>query len=96
MVDVLDVVFAMLIGSAGTYAVVHWDERRLPPDPLARAWPPSTKLAAAVAFGPLALPVHFWRTRRTLLGTLIGVGFTLLVFAADAAASELLHLAAGG
>lgn len=94
MVDVLDVVIAMLVGSAGTWLVVTWDERRLSADRLDRAWPTSTKLAAALGFGPLALPVHFWRTRRTVLGTLLGVLAMGLVFALHAGASTLLHLAA--
>lgn len=94
MVDVLDVVISILVGSVGTWLVVTWDERRLPEDLLARAWPPSSKLAGALAFGPLALPVHYWRTRRTLLGTLLGFIALALVLAVDAGASALLHLAA--
>lgn len=91
MADVLDVIFSMLVGSVGTILFVAWDERRLSPEQLDRAWPLSTRLAAAVAFGPLCIPVHFWRTRRTFLDTMVGVTVMLLFFAVIAGISALLE-----
>jgi hypothetical protein len=91
MTDVLDLVVSLLVGTVGTVLFVAWDERRLSPEAYERAWPLSTRLAAALAFGPFALPVHFYRTRRTVRGTLAGVGATLAFLAAIVAVSFTLH-----
>lgn len=57
------------------------DERRLSEDALERAWPVSSRDAAILGFGPLAVPFHFARTRghfRSLRGALgIPLGFLL-------------------
>ncbi len=95
MADVLDVALSMLVGTLGTILLVAWDERRLDEAAQDRAWPLSTRLAAALAFGPLCLPVHFWRTRRTLVGTLLGFGALALLVAIVALLSEGLHAVLG-
>lgn len=92
MADVLDVILSMLVGTVGTILFVAWDERRLPPDARERAWPISTRLSAALAFGPFCLPVHFFRTRRSLWGTLLGFVVTALLLATVAALSALVHV----
>lgn len=60
---------------------VRLDERRLSAERLERAWPPSSRDAAVLGFGPLALPFHFARTRghfRSLRGVAgIPLGFLL-------------------
>jgi hypothetical protein len=57
------------------FAVLRRDERRLTPAELERAWLPATRLAAGVYFGILCLPVHFWKTRRSWKGLLMGVAW---------------------
>ena len=74
-------VLSWIVTTALLFAVVILDERRLPPEQLERAWPPSSRTAALVAFGILALPIHFMRTRgnlRSLRGALgVAWGFVL-------------------
>jgi hypothetical protein len=90
--DVLDVALSMLIGTVGTILFVGWDERRLPPEAQERAWPLSTRLAAGLAFGPLSIPVHFFRTRRTVRGTLAGIAIAILFVIGIGLVSEVIDL----
>jgi hypothetical protein len=53
--------------------VIRKDLARLAPLPLSRAWNDASLWSAVVAFGPLSLIVHFTRTRRSLLGLLLGL-----------------------
>jgi hypothetical protein len=68
---------AMTVAWATKYlaiqGILSWDERRLPPQQLARAWPPATRLVCAVYFQELGLPIHFFRTRRSVWGVLLGL-----------------------
>lgn len=68
---------AQLLSAAGTLAVVTWDERRLAPQLAERAWNDASRWSACVVFAVLAVPVHFLRTRRSLLGLALGVGWTV-------------------
>ena len=95
MLDVLEVALSMLVGTVGTILIVAWDERRLGPEARDRAWPIATRLSAAFAFGPLALPVHFFRTRRSVLGTLLGVFVAAAVVLVIEGLSLALHALAG-
>ena len=76
--EVVELVLSWVVTNALTFLVVIVDERKiLREDALERAWPPSSRDAAIVAFGILALPVHFIKTRghfRSLRGLL---GFPL-------------------
>ena len=58
--------------------IVRRDMRRLPPAQLARAWNDATIWSAVVAFGPVALVVHFTKTRRSLLGFVLGVAWAVI------------------
>lgn len=68
-----------------TFIAVTVDERFLREDRLERAWLPSSRNAAILAFGPLAIPVHFAKTRgsfaslRGVLGIVLGLGLGVLV-----------------
>jgi hypothetical protein len=90
--EVIELVLSWLVTNALTFTVVILDERKwLDEAQLERAWPPSSRDAAIVAFGVLALPVHFIKTRghfRSLrgvlgipLGLLLGLAAVLLVAA---------------
>ena len=77
-----------VLTTAMCFVVVIWDERRLPPERLARAWPAVSRDAAIVAFSQIAVVVHFWKTRRWsvvgfLLGLLAAVVATLPTLALD-------------
>ncbi|HEV8550731.1 MAG TPA: hypothetical protein VGQ57_16915, partial [Polyangiaceae bacterium] len=55
--------------------IVRRDVKRLRPRELARAWPEPSLWSAVVGFSPLCIPIHFLRTRRSLLGALLGVAW---------------------
>jgi hypothetical protein len=65
MRDVAEIIVPWVFVTLGLFALLDWDESRLPPEQLERAWPPATRTLALVYFGLLSLPIHYWRTRRT-------------------------------
>lgn len=77
MEEVLEYVVSLVFWTASVFFVVWNDERNLTQGEADRAWPKVSRLAAVVAFGPLCLPVHFWRTRRSFLGAFIGVSYVI-------------------
>ncbi len=96
MMDVLEILVSWAVTTAFMFAVVILDERRMDQrdDPrLERAWPPSSRASAIVGFGVLALPLHFLRTRRSLVGLLLAIGFTALALAVEAIALAALDVA---
>ena len=66
------------------FFIVLRDERALPPERLERAWPPTTRNLALVVLGVFALPFHYVRTRRSVLGFLVGLGLAVAVTAVNA------------
>jgi purine-cytosine permease-like protein len=80
-VEVVAFALQLALTIALTAGVVRRDERRLPPERLARAWNVASFCSAVVAFGPLCIPVHFVRTRRNLIGVLLGLLWTAIVLA---------------
>lgn len=94
--EVVLLVLSWLVTTALTYVVVLLDERWMSEGKLERAWPPSSRDAAIVAFGLLALPVHFVRTRmnlrsaRGVLGSLLGLLMGVVAFVAVALVAELV------
>jgi hypothetical protein len=93
--EILVVALSLTLNALLPYLIVRRDLRRLSGERLARAWTDASFLSAVVAFGPLALPVHFSKTRRSLLGFGLGVGLGVLSLAAQAAAVALLSAACG-
>jgi hypothetical protein len=73
MLDVVAVVLQLALGIAVPAWLLRFDEHRLSPAMLERAWPRASFWSAVVAFGPLCLPVHFVRTRRSVVGLLLGL-----------------------
>jgi hypothetical protein len=76
--------------------VVRRDLERLGAEQLERAWTDVTVLAACVLCGPLCLPIHFAKTRRSIAGFAVGVLWTVAVLAVavgvELAVGELLTL----
>lgn len=75
MSEVISVAAQIALGIALPIWVIRRDLRGLPAERLARAWLDSTVWSAVVAFGPLALIVHFTRTRRSVLGFVLGLAW---------------------
>jgi hypothetical protein len=81
MRDVLLLTLQLLLGVIVPALVVRRDLRRLPPPLLARAWPDASVWSAAYLVSALAVIVHFTRTRRSLVGFLLGLGWCAVAFA---------------
>jgi hypothetical protein len=79
--EVAGMVISWALTTAALFAIVLFDERRMRPEHLERAWPPSSRNAALVVFGVLAIPIHFIRTRRSLAGVALGIGAFALCIA---------------
>ncbi len=73
MSEVLLFALNMALGIAVPANIVRYDIKRLRAEYLARAWPDASLWSAVVVFGPLCLPVHFIRTRRSWAGLGLGV-----------------------
>lgn len=92
--ETIELVVSWATSTALTFAVVLFDERGLDGERLARAWPPSSRDAAIVMFGPLALPLHFARTRGEL-GSARGLVRVVIGLAAGLALAFGVALVAG-
>jgi hypothetical protein len=88
MRDVAEILVPWAVVTLALFAFLDWDESRLTPDQRGRAWPPATRTLAVVYFGVLAVPVHFWRTRRTEAGVSEGIDRGLVAFGLYSAAAE--------
>lgn len=94
--NVVVLLLSWVLTTGLSWIAVRLDERRLSEEDLERAWPPSSRDAAILGFGPLAVPFHFARTRghfRSLRGVAwIPLGFLLgcVVVAVVLLASGLL------
>jgi hypothetical protein len=72
--DVLLFSLSFALGILVPAYVVRQDMKQLSAEQRARSWPDSSYWAAVVVFGPLCLPVHFIKTRRTWLSVLLALG----------------------
>jgi hypothetical protein len=78
--EVLLFLLSFILSRAVPAAILRFDLQQLRGEMLARAWPDSSLWSAVGGFGPLCVPIHFVRTRRSLVGLLLG-GFWLLCVA---------------
>ncbi len=92
MRDVAEILVSWAVTTWAVFTLVRRDERKLSEAELARAWPDASRLSAIVVFGVFSVPVHFWRTRRSAWGLLVGLGWGLAVFALGQAAAEAIEL----
>ena len=90
MSEVLLLALSFVLNAALPYLIVRYDLKRLSPERLARAWPDASVLSAVYAFGPLCLPVHFTKTRRSWLGFGLGLGVCALTVLGQALIIEAL------
>ena len=82
MHDVLLFSLQLVLGIVVPAAVVRRDVRRLTPRERARAWPDASVWVAVALVSVIAVPLHFFRTRRTLAGVGLGLGWFLATYAA--------------
>jgi hypothetical protein len=92
--EFVDYVVSLAVGIGGSAAIVLRDERRLTPEQLARAWPPTSRNVALYAFSPFCVAVHFVRTRRSWIGFFWGVLWVAVIVGADNALEVVAEHAA--
>jgi hypothetical protein len=78
--DVLLFSLQLALQIAVPWWVVRRDLRRLSEERLARAWNDASFWISIVMFGPLCLPFHFAKTRRSLWGGVIGIAWMIGAF----------------
>lgn len=91
----VDLLLQLALGIALTAWVVRRDMRRGGPERLARSWNVASFWSAVVVFQPLAILVHFVRTRRSALGVFLGIVWTAFVVLTLSAVSGALEWIAG-
>jgi hypothetical protein len=73
MTEVIELVVSAALQIYLTFWLIRRDERRLTGLEAARTFLPATFWVAVVVFGPLSIPIHFVRTRRSLSGLMLGL-----------------------
>jgi len=89
--ELVEIVASWVVTLPAVIAIIVGDERRLRGEELGRAWPPSSRDAAIfglwnMGVHPLCVLVHFARTRRSVRGVLLGLGWLAAVVAAGVGA----------
>lgn len=79
---VLLVSIELALGILVPWSIVRRDLKKLEGERLARAWNDASFWSAIVLFGPLSLPFHFTKTRRSLLGFVLGLVWMVAAFLA--------------
>jgi len=69
--------------------VIRRDLSQLSSEQLAQAWNDASLWSAVVTFGPLSMIVHFARTRRSVLGLALGLGWAVVGLLASALVGAL-------
>lgn len=87
------------------WLAIRLDERRLDETRIAKAWNPASRTSAVLLFGPLAVVLHFARTRgsfrdlegfgRKIGGLLLGVAAAVLALGAASLVVSALAWALG-
>ncbi|MFO0571678.1 MAG: hypothetical protein U0263_38980 [Polyangiaceae bacterium] len=77
----------LALGILVPWWIVRRDMRKIPETELDRAWTDPSFWSAIVLFGPLCLPFHYVKTRRSLLGLGLGVVWTFAALAVISAIS---------
>ena len=72
----------LALGIVLPWLIVRRDLARLDRERLGRAWNEASFWCAIVVFGPLSLPFHFVKTRRSVLGILLGITWMAVSIAA--------------
>jgi hypothetical protein len=88
--EILLFTLSFVLGIVVPANIVSWDVAHLRGPQLERAWPDAGLWSAVVVFGPLCLPVHFIRTRRSWLGLGLGVFWLLCALVVTGAPVEAL------
>jgi hypothetical protein len=96
--ELVQVIVSWVVTLPAVVVVIRTDERRLEAEALARAWPPQSRDAAIfglwnLGVHPLCVLIHFARTRRSVLGTGLGLAWVVAILLADAGVQSGVALA---
>jgi hypothetical protein len=94
-VSVLLLAFQLALGILVPWWILRRDLLQLDDERLGRAWTLPSFWSAIVLFGPLCLPFHFAKTRRSLRGLGLGLVWMVVAFAAIGVAAAALALLLG-
>lgn len=91
--ELVQVIVSWVVTLPAVVLVITADERRLKGEALARAWPPQSRDAAIfglwnLGVHPLCVLIHFSRTRRSVLGTGLGLAWVVAILLVDAGAQS--------
>jgi hypothetical protein len=81
--SIIEVAAILLSGAVSWTAsalVIKRDEKKLDALMLARAYAPATLIASVFLFQQIAVLVHFIRTRRSVKGFFLGLGWSIAAF----------------
>jgi hypothetical protein len=98
--ELVQVIVSWVVTLPAVVLVIKADERRLEAEALARAWPPQSRDAAIfglwnLGVHPLCVLIHFARTRRSVLGTGLGLAWVVAILLVDAGAQTGVAVAIG-
>jgi hypothetical protein len=96
--ELVQVIVSWVVTLPAVVVVIRTDERRLEAEALARAWPPQSRDAAIfglwnLGVHPLCVLIHFARTRRSVVGTGLGLAWVVAILLADAGVQSGVSLA---
>ena len=77
-----------------TYVFIRIDRARIPESYRRRGWNEASTGASVFFFGPFCLVAHFWVTRRSVRGVLLGVAVFALLMVVQACLAWLVDLVA--
>lgn len=95
MAEVALLIAGVVFNMALCVGVVLWDRKRLPPLQRDRAWNTASFASAVFGFAPWCILAHFWVTRRSLRGVLLGLLWLLILLLALVLFHTLLALVLG-
>ena len=92
MADFYFALVLSILNIAVPYLITLRDRRRLSSEELGRGWNTASWACAVFFFGLFCLPAHFWVTRRTARGLLVGGAWMIGVFVGEAALGYAVDL----
>jgi hypothetical protein len=91
MAEVIVFSLELALGIVVPWWILRRDLARLSATRLERAWNDASFWMSIVVFGPLCLPFHFTKTRRSLLGLLQGLAWMVAAFATIAIVASFVE-----
>ncbi|MBI5535133.1 MAG: hypothetical protein HY898_20570 [Deltaproteobacteria bacterium] len=95
MAEIALLIVSSLINMGLVAAVVIWDRKKLSAEQRERGWNGATFGSAVFAFSPWCIVAHFWVTRRSVRGVLLGLLWLAILLVAIVLINSLVAMAFG-